>query len=236
MFNKNREQIIKFGLDEVLSDINIPLPSKKYLPDWFKSSPRYFDKGQHSIVTQGKTFKVCMPFTDALISGYIFELWTDVDVVKNDEIHTLYIKDDRYKVFATRDSRSTGDMPTPEGFSNLHYVLRHPLFIQTPPGYSILVTQPFNRFDLPFMAMTGIVDSDKEPFFPGNYSLFLKENYEGVIEAGTPILQIIPFKRDSWKSIEDVSIVEKGWLASNKSVRKILGWYRDNAWAKKEYM
>ena len=85
------------------------------------------------------------------------------------------------------------------------------------------------------MALTGIVDSDKEPFFPGNYSLFLKKGFSGIIESGTPILQILPFKRDEWKSEIDNSIIDLGNRASKKSLRKVLGWYRDNVWEKKGF-
>jgi hypothetical protein len=144
-------------------------------------------------------------------------------------------KDENAPVFAARESEQSGHMILPAGYWDIHYALLHPLYIQTPPGYSILVTQPFNRFDLPFMALTGIVDSDKEPFFPGNYSMFLKKGFSGEIKAGTPLLQIIPFKRDEWKSEVDRSIIDKGNRASNKSGRKIIGWYRDNVWAKKSY-
>ena len=231
-----KEKIIKFGLDESLSDINCPLPAKNYIPDWFRKTDRYFDSNKDSIVHYGKTFKVCTPFTDTFLTGYIFELWSDIDVVNYGEFQKLFIKDDRYEIFATRDPRSTGEMQIPVGFSNTHYVLKHPLFIKTPPGYSVIITQPFNRSDLPLYAMTGIVDTDKEPLFPGNYPFFLKENFEGIIEKGTPLLQIIPFKRDKWKSEIDKSIVDEGWRASNMSVRKILGWYRDNVWSKKEYI
>ena len=33
--------------------------------------------------------------------------------------------------------------------------------IETPPGYSMLITHPFNRPDLPFTTLTGLVDCDR---------------------------------------------------------------------------
>jgi hypothetical protein len=226
---------IKFALDPSVYDINGLVPAKNYLPEWYKKTPRLFNTDKENIINHGKTFKVCMPFTDSMISGYIFELWQDLYVVDDDNFPRIGWKDEKAPVFATREREQSGHMTLPNGYWDIHYALLHPLFIQTPPGYSILVTQPFNRFDLPFMALTGIVDSDKEPFFPGNYSMFLKHGFSGTIEAGTPLLQIIPFKRDEWKSINDNSIIQKGFRASNKSNRKIIGWYRDNVWSKKKY-
>lgn len=229
------KKIIKFALDPLVYDINPPLPSKGYIPDWHKNTQRFYNTDKENIIDHGKTFKVCMPFTDSMISGYIFELWQDLYVVDDENFPIINWKDEKTPVFSLRDSKQSGQMILPHGYWDIHYALLHPLYIQTPPGYSILVTQPFNRFDLPFMALTGIVDSDKEPFFPGNYSMFLKKGFSGEIKSGTPLLQIIPFKRDEWKSEVDYSIIEKGNRASNKSGRKIIGWYRDKVWSKKSY-
>ncbi len=226
---------IKFALDPALSDATPPRPTKTYLPEWYKNTSRFYNTHKENIIDHGKTFKVCMPFTDAMLSGYTFELWQDLYIVDGDDFPRIGWKDQRVPVFAARESQQSGSMNLPEGYWDIHYALLHPLYIQTPPGYSILVTQPFNRFDLPFMALTGIVDSDKEPFFPGNYSMFLKKGFSGEVKAGTPLLQIIPFKRDDWKSEVDNSIIEKGNKASNKSGRTIIGWYRDHVWAKKSY-
>ena len=226
---------IKFALEPKLYDINPPLPTKNYLPDWYKNTSRFYNTEKENIIDHGKTFKVCMPFADAMLSGYTFELWQDLYVVEDDDFPRISWKDNSTPVFSSREYQQSGKMTLPSGYSDIHYALLHPLYIQTPPGYSILVTQPFNRFDLPFMALTGIVDSDKEPFFPGNYSMFLKKGFSGEVKAGTPLLQIIPFKRDSWESEIDNSIIEKGNRASNKSGRQLIGWYRDHIWSKKSY-
>jgi hypothetical protein len=226
---------IKFALHPSLRDTNVPKPTKNYLPEWYKKTNRFFHTDREDVIDQGKTFKVCMPFTDAMIAGYTFELWQDLYVVDDENYPRISWKDKNVPVFGIRESEQSGMMSLPHGYSDIHYALMHPLYIQTPPGYSILVTQPFNRFDLPFMALTGIVDSDKEPFFPGNYSMFLKEGFSGEIKTGTPLLQIIPFKRDEWESEIDESIVEKGSRAANRSRRTLIGWYRDNVWSKKSY-
>lgn len=229
------KKIIKFGLEDSVYDINPPLPAKKYLPDWFKNASRFYDTTSESSIDHGKTFKVCMPFTDSLLSGYIFELWQDLEIIPGDIFPRIRWKDLGHVVVDSRDSRAAGGMTIPDGCWDIHFTLSHPLYIQTPPGYSLLITQPFNRFDLPFKVLTGIVDADKEPFFPGNYPMFLKSSVSGIIDAGTPMMQIIPFKRDSWKSEYNKDIVLSGQKASNKSGRKILGWYRDNVWSKKTY-
>jgi hypothetical protein len=226
---------IKFALHPKVYDINPPFPTKNYLPDWYKDTARFYNTGKENIIDHGKTFKVCMPFTDAMISGYTFELWQDLYIVDDGNFPRIGWRDETAPVVGIRESEQGGKMGFPQGYWDIHYVLNHPLYIQTPPGYSILVTQPFNRFDLPFMGLTAIVDSDKEPFFPGNYSMFLKKGFGGEVKAGTPLLQILPFKRDEWQSEIDNDIIQKGDKAANKSNRQLLGWYRDHAWAKKTY-
>ena len=44
-----------------------------------------------------------------------------------------------------------------------------------------------------------MVDTDKYPI-PVHFPFLLKKNFEGLIKQGTPIIQVIPFKRESWKS------------------------------------
>lgn len=226
---------IKFGLDKNFSDINPPLSAKRYLADWFKSTPKFLNSDKEDVLDHRGTFKACMPFTDSMISGYIFELWQDISIVQDESAPRINWKDNSVPVFATRDNLLSGDMPIPYGHHDIHFVLRHPLYIKTPPGYSILITQPFNRYDLPFTALTAIVDSDKEPFFPGNYSMFLRKDFSGVVKTGTPLIQIIPFKRDDWNSEISQDIVSEGKKSSNKSLRTIRGWYRDNVWSTKKY-
>lgn len=42
-------------------------------------------------------------------------------------------------------------MTIPDGYDKNLYSFNHNLYIKTPPGYSVMITQPFNRTDLPFM-------------------------------------------------------------------------------------
>ena len=65
--------------------------------------------------------------------------------------------------------------------------------------------------------------------------MYLKTGFSGIIERGTPMLQIIPFKRESWKSVEDESILKQGRIANNLAINTIQHWYKKNAWFKKTY-
>jgi len=215
--------------------IDIPKPAIKHIPDWYKKTQPEIsleDGGSIYKANDKRTFKHCIPFFDGMSSGYIHELWADIQVVKGTDITWHAGIPD---VFSKKDSASIGKMSPPDGYSEVVYSFHHNLFIKTPPGYSVIITQPFNRPDLPFYALTGIVDCDIQPMFPGNYPVFLKNDFEGVIERGTPMLQIIPFKREGWQSSFDKDLADQGGLARRIQSSVFSFWYKRNAWTRKDY-
>ena len=50
---------------------------------------------------------------------------------------------------------------------------------------------------MPFYVLPAIVDTDKHPINV-NFPFFIRKDFEGTLPMGTPIMQIIPFKRDIW--------------------------------------
>ena len=71
--------------------------------------------------------------------------------------------------------------------------------IEAPPGYSVLFTHPFNRPDLPFTTLTGLVDCDKFHDSPVNFpARWHDAGFNGVLPKGTPVAQCLPVKRESW--------------------------------------
>jgi hypothetical protein len=227
-----KKNIIKFASE--LDFIDVPRPAYKYFPEWFKKSNLYVVEGESKADSQ-KTFKHCMPFTDSLTSGYIQELWADIQVIQKDGKPVMYWKENGVSVISDKTPGAYGLMTPPIGYSTEMFGFMYSNYLKTPPGYSVLITQPFNRTDLPFYALTGIVDADIHPLYPGSYPIFIKEGFSGVIPKGTPILQILPFKRESWQSMEDKDLLIEGRL-TRKIARSFLEfWYKKNAWSKKSY-
>jgi len=62
-----------------------------------------------------------------------------------------------------------------------------------------LFTHPFNRFDLPFTTLTGLVDCDRYHdnwiHFPAHWHDI---DFSGVLPKGTPVAQCVPVRRDNW--------------------------------------
>jgi hypothetical protein len=91
-----------------------------------------------------------------------------------------------------------------------------------------------NRYDLPFYVQSGIVESDIWGL-PVFIAFFLKRNFQGVIPKGTPIMQIIPFKRDSWELevVDTEEELDKHELMAENRRSMLYGYYKKTAWRKK---
>ena len=63
----------------------------------------------------------------------------------------------------------------------------------------------------------------------------MKEDFEGVIPAGTPIIQIIPFKRENWNSENKDGLAKIANKSRQNSLVRISGWYKNNIWTRKVY-
>jgi hypothetical protein len=229
---------IKFNNQADFADI--PRPAKNFIPDWYKKAPRFTDGKDYNILNGQANLglKMCSPFLDSLTSGYMVTLNQDLWVEKTGlgtSIKWRIVPGYELPV-GERSSSSTGsDFPIPAGHSKQHFIWSTSHQMKTPKGYSLLISHPFNRFDLPFTTCTGIVDADAISMNRGNIPFFIKEDFEGLIPSDTPIMQVLPFKRENWKSIEDKSLFHEGKKAEVLSKLPVYGWYKKNIWVKKNY-
>ena len=103
-------------------------------------------------------------------------------------------------------------------------------------GYSVLITHPFNRDDLPFRTLTGLVDVDLYKSntiqFP---AIWIDESFKGILKKGTPIAQCVPIKRDDLylvcKSMTPLQVEE--YKKTKEEINKEPGVYRKKYRAKK---
>jgi hypothetical protein len=94
---------------------------------------------------------------------------------------------------------------------------------------------PLNRVDLPFITISGIIDFDKSIHAPiGNIPFFIKKGFTGTIPAGTPMFQMIPFKREDWKS-ENQTYSDIFWQKKLNERKGIADIYKKKVWQKKSY-
>lgn len=208
------------------------VPAKETFPKWFKDIPKYYDGSDNlSVLESGSNIgiKGCYPFIDSLTSGYVIKLHCDVLVEKGSTGNSVNWTHDIPPI-AGRSISLVGGIPSPSGFSSFEFAWELYYRLKLPKGYSALFVHPLNRMDLPFISTSGIVDADGG-MANGSIPFCLDKNFEGIIPEGTPIVQIIPFKRDEWKADYCSLPKELNWNPR----KNITGWYKKNIWKRKTY-
>ena len=100
-----------------------------------------------------------------------------------------------------------------------------------------MFTPPLNRPDSRFTCISGLVDCDGYFEFI-NFSFFFHEpNFVGILPAGTPLVQVIPFKRDALfrdfeaRAMTDEDVTELEFTRRQRSIHE--SHYRDYVWSRK---
>ena len=217
-----------------------PTPASNELPDWYKKTEPYIGGNkyptiqEHEKVGTNATIKRCLPVFDSITAGYILK--TDVDVIIRWKDNASYYQWPNGNPINFQGIEQAKKYPGQEGRNYDYPKFNNPWSIRTPPGYSCLITTPMHR-DLPFEVMEGIVDTDSF-YAPVLFPFYLKEErWEGIIEAGTPMAQIIPFKRESWKMNAgvDQNKTRDAFLIKERVFSSFLNAYRKSFWKKKSW-
>ena len=216
--------------------IHEPKPSSKLLPEWYKKASSYFNEEKKPQSGQPfATVKRCVPVFDALTAGYIIRLERDLyceQLPSGPYFHWRTDADTPLEIITQHGQFQVQGHPD----NNLGYQLKidNPWIIKTDPGYSCLIVPPMHR-DNDLVVLPGVVDTDKyyeAIAFPFNLK---DKNFEGMLEAGTPIAQVIPFKRESY-SMEVVELDKKRSIVHRRTIAsKIYDSYRNGFWSRKEY-
>ncbi len=198
-----------------------PIPASRFIPDEYKKLKRFTNNNLHR-----PTVKTCMPFLDSMSMGYIIPFDQDylVDPVENDFSVTP----------ANRESNDFGfhnqtQLPekwretTGENAGKFH----NKWLIKTPPGYSCLFLHPMNRLEERWKIIEGVVDTDTYINVINFPFILKKRDKQFLIKKGDPMVQVVPFKRQSWKMWsgfymeklhkKTMNILNSGWVDRYKS-------------------
>ena len=74
---RTRPRILFTCAPEDAGVIAPPVPAKAYLPDWFRKIPAV-DPEAEAVTNSGLTVKRCLPFLDAMTTGWILPLAADL--------------------------------------------------------------------------------------------------------------------------------------------------------------
>jgi hypothetical protein len=207
-----------------------PVLAKDNIPQWYKKQSRY--TGGEKVLspengTYNTTIKACMPVFDLITAGYIIKTPADIMVnINQDGSPNFSWAINNYTCIESHGQMQYDSFNIAKEFHPVGYKFINPWITQTPKGYSSIFMSPSLRDDLPFYCLPAIVDTDNHPT-PVNFPFFLRKDFEGLIPAGTPMIQIIPFKRQDWEIRVNKfnNTFDKIW---KRAERHIKNRYKDN--------
>jgi hypothetical protein len=207
-----------------------PYPASRAVPDWLKRMPTA------SGDPDADTLKHCQPFLDAMTGGYIIPFPADMRISLSQKDGNTSIHLDMLSHGAPMvDAHPAQQFPGAPFAGRPVLKFINPWTVKTAPGYSCLFMAPVNRLDAPFHPLTGMVDTD---LYYGQINFpcvcLMPFDIPVEVKAGTPMVQLIPFKRETWRS------AHRGWepdphQAHADALSRNRHAYRDQFWAKKSY-
>ncbi len=187
------KKIVFTNIIEGVSKEYAPKPAIHFIPEWYREMEASFPKKRTPDATA--TIKKCIPVLDAITAGYIIVSPCDVYV-------TFIDGEPNYLCSLTgfisgHDRKQAYKHPRVSDFRFPKWV--NPWGVKTPKGYSCLFIPPMHHPNPYFTILEGIVDTDNY-YNNVNFPFTLNKTSEDfMIPAGTPIAQVIPFKRDAWE-------------------------------------
>lgn len=204
-----------------------PKPATSFVPDWYKNMESYMG-GEKKPTGEGQTtgtLKRCMPVFDVITQGYIITTYVDIFVSQkeqpdaNGELKGIPWYE--WPSFGPIQFHPIEQAPTHPAKNGAPYPkVINPWGIKTPPGYSTMFMAPVHR-DNVFTILPGVVDTDTYTA-PVNFPGVLTDvKFKGLIPAGTPIVQVIPFQRESWTMElgKDEALIEQNKVTSKLRTR-----------------
>jgi hypothetical protein len=244
-------KIIKFHsareYNNIKDDLVTPTSAKNVIPKWWKDASlfwklpdgSFYEAGKDSNtgkVEKGLGFKACPALMDGFNAGYVLRTPCDIMFIQH-EGQPYVTTESGYSEFCGEREEML-DFENPAGYHKKHFHWWPNWGIELPEGYSLLVMNPLNRYDLPFQTLGGIIDSDRYTS-SGLTPFFLKEGFSGLIPKGTPFMQVIPIKREDWSHEylyhDNDTIYSRFEDTANTYRVPFGGVYKKKIWRKKNY-
>ena len=225
------EKIIKFSAtDNNMKDIwPHPRPASRFIPTAYKNLERHIKKNLHA-----PTVKTCVPFLDSMTAGYIIPFDQDylVDPVEKDFSVTPANREQNDFGFHNQ-AQLPKEWHKTTGENAGKFINKW--LIKTPPGYSCLFIHPMNRLEERWKMIEGVVDTDSYINII-NFPFILKKwDEQFLIKKGDPMIQVVPFKRESWKMWSGFYYEKEHSKTSNIINSKWVDRYKKMFWNKKSF-
>jgi len=216
-----------------------PIPIVSSMPSWWKTQPSILDNSQNPVSGVLKlTVKKCQAVFDSMTAGYYLLCPVDIHIDATGPRLQIQIPISQFSQYGEIIAHHTPEQV--EKYPKKEYyhpeVLRvHPMWlVHTPKNYSALFIEPIHSDGIPIHSIPGIIDTDAY-ISDGYLSFFVEKGFKGTIKQGTPIIQVLPFKRDSWTSfITKDKNSDNTILSQQLKVRTVFqNGYRLKFWTKK---
>ncbi len=182
-----------------------PIPASRLVPQWYKQQPGEIP--EQTDMLRGNfaaTVKKCLPVFDSMTAGYIIVAPCDIylDATNPEKLEysvPITMKQFQADMFAFHARAQYMEYPLDSAVSHKDLFRIMPFWsVGTEKGYSCLFIDPMHKDRSPLTAIPGVVDTDSF-ITEGHFSFIVEKNFKGVIKQGTPLVQVIPFKRDHWE-------------------------------------
>jgi len=169
-----------------------------------------------------------MPFVDAMTTGWIIPLAATVRLEVTDGGRTVNAgwEFDRVMVSNHSPPQVAGNPREPRPPCKFH----NHWTITTPKGWSCLFVPPLNRPNPVFECAAGLVDTDV--YASPVHLPFFATAADGlhVIEKGTPLVQVIPFRRETLALAAEIRAETDAEATARARIHRSTiaedGWYR----------
>lgn len=200
-----------------------PVLAKDVIPDWWKKQK----VGELVNGTLQQTIRACPAMDDWLKMGWYLVANRDMEILlgtsrgsADGTVWAAAIDTEAGKWIKDDASSSHPSTQTSDAFSYLGtgenppikdaFKMKNPWNIKTPKGYSCFYLDPFLHQNKYFSTWQGIIDTDEFNVNEDNAQIIFypKVDHSFIIKKGTPLCQVIPFKREEWVGTYSVKTPE----------------------------
>ena len=165
--------------------------SSKFLPDWWKNTPKYsLTNNAYSLLDQ-KTIKSCDGLIDTYREGFMIPLWSDLLINIKDKILNCVFADSK----TISDSHSSLQWNTYADPNTVgHLKIISPWVFKTNKNVKFFFTKPYWNYKVieDFSILSGTVSY--KTIHDTNINMFinLEKDKNLIVEANSPIVHIMP--------------------------------------------
>lgn len=189
---------------EKILDLYPPQKGNKFLPEWYKKNKFINHYESHHNFYKGKEIagaKNCPAIQDIITTGFVIPLWANFYFTTLDNGEYVY----EFTISnATGESidihvnnhgeNQTHGLDLEKTSDGMILKLMLPYWFQVPEGYNLLFTDPFYHFRKDIRCLSGVVEGDKWGTIQVVFEILKPEFH---IEAGTPLIHVIPYRRET---------------------------------------